>query len=70
MDYQIWLDFYTYLKQYTYFEIKNNSLIILDNKEYEYKTIELEDNNNIEYIHDIRIKDEQVKRTLMNLLIK
>ena len=51
------------------FEIKDSSLIILDNKEYEYKTIELEDNNNIEYIHDIRIKDEQVKRTLMNLLI-
>lgn len=51
------------------FEIKDNSLIILDNKEYEYKTIELEDNNNIEYIHDIRTKDEQVKRTLMNLLI-
>ena len=51
------------------FEIKDNSLIILDNKEYEYKTIELEDNNNIEYIHDIKIKDEQVKRKLMNLLI-
>lgn len=51
------------------FEIKDNSLIILDNKEYEYKTIELEDNNNIEYVHDIKIKDEQVKRTLMNLLI-
>lgn len=51
------------------FVIKDNSLIILDNKEYEYKTIELEDNNNIEYIHDIKIKDEQVKRTLMNLLI-
>ena len=51
------------------FEIKNNNLIILDNKEYEYKTIELEDNNNIEYTHDIKIKDEQVKRTLMNLLI-
>lgn len=51
------------------FEIKDNSLIILDNKEYEYKTIELEDNNNIEYIHDIRTKDEQIKRTLMNLLI-
>ena len=51
------------------FKIKDNSLIVLDNKEYEYKTIELEDNNNIEYIHDIKIKDEQVKRTLMNLLI-
>lgn len=51
------------------FKIKDNRLIVLDNKEYEYKTIELEDNNNIEYIHDIRIKDEQIKRTLMNLLI-
>ena len=51
------------------FKIKDNSLIVLDNKEYEYKTIELEDNNNIEYIHDIKTKDEQVKRTLMNLLI-
>lgn len=51
------------------FEIKSNSLIILDNKEYQYKTIEFEDNNNIEYIHDIKIKDEQIKRTLMNLLI-
>lgn len=51
------------------FEIKDNSLIVLDNKEYEYKTIELEDNSNIEYIHDIKIKDDQVKRTLMNLLI-
>lgn len=51
------------------FEVKDNSLIIFDNKEYEYKTIELEDNNNIEYIHDIKVKDEQIKRTLMNLLI-
>ncbi len=51
------------------FEIKDNSLIILDNKEYEYKTIELEDNNNIEYIHDIRVKDEKIKRILMDVLI-
>ncbi len=51
------------------FEIKDNSLITLDNKEYKYKTIELENNNNIEYLHDIKIDDEQAKRTLMNLLI-
>ena len=51
------------------FEIKNNNVIVLDDKEYEYKTIELEDNNNIEYIHDIRINDEKIKRVLMNLLI-
>lgn len=51
------------------FEIKDNSLIVLNNHEYEYKTLELEDNNNIEYIHMIKIKDEQRKRILMNLLI-
>lgn len=51
------------------FKIKGNNLIILDNKNYEYQTIELEDNNNIEYLHDIKIKDEQIKRILMNLLI-
>lgn len=51
------------------FNIKNNSIITFDNKEYEYKTIELEDNNNIEYIHEINTKDELIKRTLMNLLI-
>lgn len=51
------------------FEIKENNLIILDNKEYEYITIEIEENNNIEYIHDIKVKDKLIKRTLMNLLI-
>lgn len=51
------------------FEIKENNLIILDNKEYKYKTIEIEENNNIEYIHDIKVKDKLIKRTLMNLLI-
>ena len=51
------------------FKIENNSLIYLDNKKYEYKTVELVNNNNIEYIHDIRIENEKIKRTLMNLLI-
>ena len=51
------------------FEIKDNSLIVLNNHECEYKTLEIEDNNNIEYIHMIKIKDEQKKRILMNLLI-
>ena len=51
------------------FKIINNSLIVLDNEEFKYKTVELVDNNNIEYVHDIRVKNEQVKRVLLNLLI-
>ena len=51
------------------FGIQNNSLILFDNKEYEYKTIELEENNNIEYIHKISTKNIEINRTLMNLLI-
>ena len=51
------------------FSIKSNSIIVLDNKEYKYKTIELEENNNIEYIHKIDIKDTKVSRNVMNLLI-
>ena len=51
------------------FSIKNNTIIIFDNKEYKYNTIEKEENNNIEYIHDIKTNDENIKRTLMSLLI-
>ncbi len=51
------------------FNIKNNNTIILDNKEYKYKTIEKEENNNIEYIHDIKEKDNDIKELLMSLLI-
>ena len=51
------------------FSVKNNNLILFDNKEYKYKTIEIEENNNIEYIHEIDTKDFEVNKTLMNLLI-
>jgi hypothetical protein len=50
------------------FEIKNNNLIIFDNNEYEYKTIEKEENNNIEYIHEINV-EESLNKILMPLLI-
>ncbi len=50
------------------FSIKNNDTIIFDNNEYKYKTIEKIENNNIEYIHDIKCK-EDIKRDLINLLI-
>ena len=51
------------------FNINNNNTIILDNNEYKYKTIEKEENNNIEYIHDIKEKDTDIKELLMSLLI-
>ena len=51
------------------FLIKDNRLVLFDNKEYEYKTIEIETNNNMEYIHEINVKDKRINRTLMNLLI-
>lgn len=51
------------------FNIKNNNLILFDNKEYKYQTIELEENNNIEYIHEIDTKDKKTNRFLMDLLI-
>lgn len=51
------------------FSIKNNNTIIFDNKEYVYKTIEVNENNNIEYIHEIKTRDKELNRILMNLLI-
>lgn len=51
------------------FNIENNSKILLDNKEYKYKTIELEENNNIEYVHEIKSDDITINRILMDLLI-
>ena len=51
------------------FKIKNNDTIILNDKSYKYKTVELEEYNNIEYIHKMDVKEEKLKRLLLNLLI-
>ncbi len=51
------------------FYVKDNSNIIFGDKEYNYKTIEVEENNNIEYIHEIDTSDDMVKRTLLSILI-
>lgn len=51
------------------FRVENNSKIIFNYKEYSYKTIEQEDNNNIEYIHEIKTGDKNLNRILMSLLI-
>lgn len=50
------------------FSVKDN-IILFDNKEYKYKTKEIEENNNIEYVHEIKVDDKKVYRTLMDLLI-
>lgn len=51
------------------FGIENNNTIIFDNNKHEYKTIELEENNNIEYIHEIKTSKKDINKTLMSLLI-
>ncbi len=51
------------------FCINDNKKIIFGDNEYSYKTIEVEENNNIEYIHEIDTSSSDLKRTLMNLLI-
>lgn len=51
------------------FNIKDNNTIIFDNREYQYKTIEIEENNNIEYTHEIKTDDKLSNRVLLDLLI-
>lgn len=51
------------------FYVEDNSNIIFGDKEYNYRTIEVEENNNIEYIHEINVSDDIVKRTLLSILI-
>ena len=51
------------------FKLINNNTIFIDNSEYKYKTLEIERNNNIEYIHEIATDDEVLKRNILNLLI-
>lgn len=51
------------------FEVKDNKCITFGEESYHYQTVELESNNNIEYIHEIETKDFDRNRTLLNLLI-
>lgn len=51
------------------FYVEDNSNIIFDDKKYSYKTIEVEENNNIEYIHKINTSDDIIKRKLLSILI-
>lgn len=51
------------------FNIKDNNIILFGESTYKYKTVELEKNNNIEYIHEIQINDDKIERDLLSLLI-
>ena len=51
------------------FKIENNEWITFGENHFKYKTKEIEENNNIEYIHEIDIRDDNLKRILLCLLI-
>lgn len=51
------------------FKVENNNTITFGNDLYSYKTIEIENYNNIEYIHEIKTDDANIKRTLLDTLI-
>ena len=50
------------------FNIYNNKDILYGDNKYTYKTKEIEKNNNIEYIHDINVKDNIINENLVNVL--
>lgn len=51
------------------FNIENNNTITFKDKTYYYKTKEIESNNNIEYIHEIKTSDKDIEKNLLYLLI-
>ncbi len=51
------------------FNILNNEWITFGESSFKYKTKEIEENNNIEYVHEIVTKDNELKKTLLYLLI-
>lgn len=51
------------------FKIQNNKVIYLEDKIIDYQTIEIENDNNIEYVHDVKIEDEEMKKNIRNMLI-
>lgn len=55
--------------QLTDFEVKDNHIIQFGEEKYNYKTMEIEKNNNIEYVHVIETEDSVIERNLSNLLV-
>ena len=51
------------------FTLKNNSAVIFGDNIYKYKTKEIIENNNIEYVHEIKVNDEIIKKNILSILI-
>lgn len=51
------------------FQIHNNNTIVFGENVYPYQTIEVIENNNIEYFHEIDVKNNNLKKNLLSLLI-
>ena len=51
------------------FNIKDNKVIFLEDNIIDYQTIEKEIDNNIDYVHEIKIDDEEMKKNIRNMLI-
>jgi len=51
------------------FKVTNNDTITFGKKNYKYKTIEIEENNNIEYVHEVDVRNIAMRKNLINLLI-
>ena len=50
------------------FKIENNNQIIFGDNKYNYKTEEIEKNNNIEYIHSINVHNKTLEKELIYLI--
>ena len=55
--------------QLTDFEVKDNSMICFGQNQYGYQTMEIDEGNNIEYVHVIEAENEELKKSLWNLLV-
>lgn len=55
--------------QLTDFEVKDNSMICFGQNQYRYQTMEIDEGNNIEYVHVIEAENEELKKSLWNLLV-
>lgn len=50
------------------FKVENNSSVIYGDSSFSYQTLEIEENNSIQYIHEIKA-EENIKKLLLYLLI-
>ncbi len=51
------------------FKVENNNTITFGNDIYSYRTIEIENYNDVEYIHEIKTNNDNIRRILLDILI-